>query len=164
HGRPAAGAVAPAGLERALAVGAREDGLGIRRGGGLRFRRGLLLRFRSDPLLELLHGSPERFCKVRELASSKQHEDDQQDDEKLPPRIEIRNCRAPLRQKMPPPAASTSPIRPMKKKCPAPAKLRVVVEPKRASAPNIPAVTTNVVAIEAPVYMSNTSDNVTPFS
>jgi hypothetical protein len=35
--------------------------------------------------------------------------------------------------------------------CPAPARLRVVLEPKRASAPNMPAVTTNVVVTDSPV-------------
>jgi len=52
----------------------------------------------------------------------------------------------------------------MKKNWPAPAKLRLVVEPKSANAPNIPAVTAKVVAMEAPVYMSRISDNVTPFN
>jgi len=37
------------------------------------------------------------------------------------------------------------------KNCPAPARLRFVVEPKRASAPNMPAVTTKVVVTDSPV-------------
>jgi len=50
------------------------------------------------------------------------------------------------------PEHQSDPINPMNKNWPAPARLRFVVEPKAASAPNIPAVTTNVVAIEAGRY------------
>ena len=54
-------------------------------------------------------------------------------------------------QNMPTIDARMTPIRPMNANCPTPARLRFVVVPKSASAPNIPAVTTNVDATEAPV-------------
>src|SRR5262249_45288450 len=76
----------------------------------------------------------------------------------------VANCSASFCQKIPTNDASTTPTSPMNRNWPQPARLLRVSVPHPASAPNMPAETTNVDAIDSPVKTSSTNDIVTPVS
>jgi len=74
----------PARIYRKLAGTASPRGRrGDRGGTGRRGGSTLFLRFRSNTFFEFLHGSPERFREVRELASAKEHQDNHEDKQQL---------------------------------------------------------------------------------
>src|SRR5213080_1548498 len=81
----------------------------------------------------------------------------------ITPTTEMMNCRELACQNMPTTMASRRPIRPIPTKWPSPARLLFVVEPYRARAPNIPAVMTNVEAMDVPAYARKMNESVAPF-